>query len=204
MAKATAKRKTGEAKNTKSQLGRRDLIKHHASLLFSKEGYRGTTTEQICTATEMNKGTLYYYYASKSDILFDLCLSAAESALISLNAVKAANPLEELQNAIGALITYFYNNKNLVSIYYQEEHLLKGELDENQLRKLRLVQRSVMARLEEIIVKGMEAGYFRGSDANLSARFLLSSVASSYRWHDRDFKEIVQSAAQFIIFGLRG
>jgi AcrR family transcriptional regulator len=204
MVKVTVKRKMGEGKVTKSQLSRREYIKHHASLLFSKEGYRGTTTEQICAAAEMNKGTLYYYYASKSDILFDICLSAAESALTSLNAVRAKNPLEELQGAIGALITYFYSNKNSVDIFYQEEHLLKAEFDEDQMRQLRTVQRTIMTRIQEMIVRGMEAGYFKGDDANLSARFLLSSVASSYRWHDREFKVIIQSAVQFIIFGLRG
>jgi hypothetical protein len=61
-----------------------------------------------------------------------------------------------------------------------------------------------MTRIQEMIVRGMEAGYFKGDDANLSARFLLSSVASSYRWHDREFEVIIQSAVQFIIFGLRG
>lgn len=48
------------------------IILKQSFLLFMNKGYENTTTREIATACKMEKGLLYYYYAKKQDILFDI------------------------------------------------------------------------------------------------------------------------------------
>ena len=50
---------------------RRQLV-NAATRLFSKKGYRGTTTEEIARAAGLTKGALYHHFKSKEDLLFEL------------------------------------------------------------------------------------------------------------------------------------
>lgn len=43
-----------------------------ASLLFVKQGIKQTSLSDIARAVGISKGTLYYYYSSKNDLIFDI------------------------------------------------------------------------------------------------------------------------------------
>jgi len=50
---------------------RRELMQA-ATRLFSKKGYRSTTTEEIARAAGLTKGALYHHFKSKEDVLYEL------------------------------------------------------------------------------------------------------------------------------------
>ncbi len=50
---------------------RRELLAA-AARLFSKKGYRATTTDEIARAAGLTKGALYHHFKSKEDVLYEL------------------------------------------------------------------------------------------------------------------------------------
>lgn len=59
--------------------------------LFCQQGYEKTSVQDILTATGMSKGGFYHHFASKEEVLSDLCTRRAERA--------AAFTAEALNNA---------------------------------------------------------------------------------------------------------
>lgn len=51
---------------------RRHQLLAAAKKLFTKKGYRGTTTEEIARRARLTKGALYHHFKSKEDILLAL------------------------------------------------------------------------------------------------------------------------------------
>jgi len=66
---------------------RRQLILDTAADLIAKEGFAGTSVNDIAAACDISKSLIYHYYSSKSDILFaamedylaDLCRLVTEA-----------------------------------------------------------------------------------------------------------------------------
>lgn len=50
-----------------------------ACKLFCSKGYRNTTTEEIARKTGLTKGSLYFHFKNKEDILFSLVKSMSEA-----------------------------------------------------------------------------------------------------------------------------
>lgn len=56
----------------KNTIKLREKILHRAFLLFLEKGYEDTTTREIATACEIERGVLHYHFNKKQDILFEL------------------------------------------------------------------------------------------------------------------------------------
>ncbi len=57
---------------------RKQQLLTSACKLFCSKGYRNTTTEEIARKTSLTKGSLYFHFKSKEDILFSLVKSMSE------------------------------------------------------------------------------------------------------------------------------
>lgn len=68
-------------RNVKAGTVRKQEILDNALLLFSEKGYEKTTIEDILTKTGISKGTFYYYFETKEDVLKVLAWREAERKL---------------------------------------------------------------------------------------------------------------------------
>ena len=76
------------AKTTKgsNEDNRRKIIET-AMAMISEKGVDKTSLAQISKASGLSKGTLYYYYASKNDLIFDMAdlhMEQISTALLSM------------------------------------------------------------------------------------------------------------------------
>ena len=80
---AEKKSKRGRKPSTipRSETEQGKFILSKAVELFAKNGYSNSTMDDLCASTGLNKATLYYYYRSKSDLLFCIADSTISSAL---------------------------------------------------------------------------------------------------------------------------
>ena len=79
---------------------RRLEILQAAENLFAKEGYVKTSVESIIKEAGIAKGTFYYYFKAKEDILEDLVEQVAEKLEAHLNSILALpnlNAIEKLK-----------------------------------------------------------------------------------------------------------
>jgi AcrR family transcriptional regulator len=140
---------------------RLDELLKTSMALFSSKGYDNTSVNDIITAVGIAKGTFYYYFKSKEDLL---------NALIETFAAQIAEKLEVIASdqsldAIAKLNRFFVDagnykleNKETVKlaamVFYREENLLMRE----KLMKRFIAQADVM--LTRIIMQGVAEKVF--------------------------------------------
>ncbi len=82
---------------TRIQRENRTRIREAALEAFSRNGFRGTTLDQIATLSSLSKPNLIYYYKSKEDIYLELFVSLLDQWLEPLVALNIeGDPIEEI------------------------------------------------------------------------------------------------------------
>jgi AcrR family transcriptional regulator len=68
-------------RNAKEGNIRKDELLNIALMLFNEKGYQNTTIEDILNRSEISKGTFYYYFESKEEVLKVLAWREAEKKI---------------------------------------------------------------------------------------------------------------------------
>lgn len=86
---------------TRIQQEKREIILDAALDIFSTQGYRGSTVDQIAEAAGMSKPNLLYYYRGKEEVYAALLHRLLDTWLEPLMEMAAdGDPLQELRNYI--------------------------------------------------------------------------------------------------------
>lgn len=183
---------------------RRIEILKSAAAAFRRRGYHGASVEEIARALRMTKGSLYYHFRDKEEILFVLHDWSVDLLLEKLAEVEKedAPPDAKLRRLVRAF----------VHMIIDELHGTALTMDLQALAPARL--RRVIAKrdrfdrgLRRIVQEGMDQGVFAPGDAKLAAFAVLGAVNWITRWYDpggpKGSDEIGRSMADMVLDGLR-
>jgi AcrR family transcriptional regulator len=183
---------------------RRVEILKSAAGAFRRRGYHGASVDEIARALRMTKGSLYYYFRDKEEILYVLHDWSVDLLLERLRAVQrsGAGPAEKLRRLIHAF----------VHMIIDELHGTALTLDLQALSPARL--RRVIAKrdrfdrgLRAIVREGMKQGVFAPGDPNLVGFAVLGAVNWITRWFDpkgpAGSEDIARAFANLVLEGLR-
>ena len=105
---------------------RANKIGKTAARLFSRKGYLGTTMDEIAVAAKISKGGMYYYFGSKSDVLFFILSSYMDLVLQNLeedlSQEKRGN--DKLKFIISRHIKLYSRNASEARVLLHEAHCL--------------------------------------------------------------------------------
>ncbi|MDJ0763450.1 MAG: TetR/AcrR family transcriptional regulator [Myxococcota bacterium] len=124
-----------------------------ASRIIVDKGIKHTSLSDIAKELGISKGTLYYYYASKNDIVFDIAerhMQRITERLFSI--IKASESQASLEKIFGAVIENILDAKTRSSLHI---YLIREALTGNSALKERFVHtyRQWFALTEEIFRK---------------------------------------------------
>jgi len=147
-----------------------------ATKLFMKKGYAQTSMREISKATGIDIRNLYYFIKSKEDILF-LVINMIHKPEIELferpGILDIDDPIEQLRTVIRELIDNGYDYGDAVLLLYRESKSLP-----KRLLKIILARESqVVARIEEILKKGMARKVFHCKDTSFTANMIVYQLA---------------------------
>lgn len=95
-----------EKKRTRIQEKNRQAILDAALEVFSRNGFKGATLDQIAGAAGLSKPNLLYYFASKEAIYHDLLAETLDTWLDPLRAIdQSGDPVGEILAYIDAKLT---------------------------------------------------------------------------------------------------
>ncbi len=160
----------------------------------------------LSEATQLNKGTLYYYYTSKQDILFDICVTTTDKNYRVVSAAsKMANSIEALEFIIEESIHYIVENRDFCRVYFQENQFFDSIFEGPQYKKVRQQQASFMKNLYAVLQNGVDNGQFRPIDIRNCGRLIYATILAPYRWRESnlDGDLIVAEARALILNGLQ-
>jgi TetR/AcrR family transcriptional regulator, transcriptional repressor for nem operon len=151
---------------------RRQAILDAAASLLADNGLSGTSIEAVARSAGIAKGTVYLYFASRSDLLAALrtryaqgLAGRAETILSRAKPDDAGSVVRAFQRLAAELLDYVLSSRRLYHVLFQEA----GVSEEETMAPLRHL---VLGALRQ----AMEQGALQPMDPDVLMRFLLDGL----------------------------
>lgn len=181
----------------------KDRIIRVAVQAFKKEGYHGTSMDDIARQLNITKGNLYYYFKNKEAILFDCHTACLDIAIGIIEEIKhtGLTPAERLHKWISLYMERMLQELVGSILLLTEEGLSPSAL------KLVIERRDYFEKsIREIVAEGMELGEFPPGDPKMLTFAILGSVNWTPKWYNPDGEkqpsEIAAIFADWIVRGI--
>lgn len=182
---------------------RRATIIKSAAHVFGRKGFHATTLEEIAAELKVTKASLYYYFSTKEELLYEVHLLSMQDVLAGLETAQAshASPVEQLSAALT-------QHLRVLAEDYEGAFLLQQEYDLPEEYRDKIV--SLRDRYEQgllgIVQAGVRSRVFRVKDARVAVRMMLGGVNWFLRWFRAGGRlsvdEIAEAYVDFIFYGL--
>lgn len=172
------------------KLSERKLKKKKEEIILSavkivnKRGYAKATMEEIAAELLMTKGSLYYYFKNKEDLIFqchELVLGQADEELQGHFETDITSE-EKLRRMIVSHIRYAIEEKETFNMIIRPDQTFSSE----QLSPI-LSKRNHYARWFDLVIEeGMANGEFTITEPKIGRMILLGSMNWIQQWYKPD------------------
>lgn len=190
-----------------------------AAAVFARQGYEGTSIDDIADELGATKGRVYHYYRSKADLLLGVLSSGAQRLIDEVGPIAAdaeLRPDERLYRMAQAHAMTMMTNHSYqyVSLRSLDRHMFEGRGSRETVWAAVLELRRTYERLfTEVIDEGREQNIFATPDTRLAVRALLGSLNWITVWFNPEVapaerragpEEIADRLARFGVAGMSG
>jgi TetR/AcrR family transcriptional regulator, cholesterol catabolism regulator len=161
---------------------RRQQIIDKAAALFDSESYSSTSMDDIAAAVGIAKPTLYHYFPSKGQILFDIHEELIDRLLARHEERVERNPWPRdwLLEIMEDILEFMETRPGHMRVFF--EHL--RELPEKQRDIIRMKRENFQAILEHQLGQGVKSGDFREMDVRLTSFEIFGACIWAYQWYE--------------------
>lgn len=176
-----------------------------AAAEFAEKGFYGASTAGIARRLGIKQGSLYYYFKSKEEALFEVCMLGLGDYVHRMESIAANDqPFEAKLLATFSAHLSGYREKNEALKVYNAERLYLGETERRNLKELGSRYRQL---LESVFEKAVEDGLLRESlDCHFAALAVIGLCNSwgelIVRDAELDIFAVVQKCTDLFLNGL--
>ncbi|WP_338777707.1 TetR/AcrR family transcriptional regulator [Metabacillus sp. FJAT-52054] len=186
----------------------KEQIRQMSIQLFAEKGFKETSIQDIVNALNVTKGTFYYYFTSKEQLLMDIHLSYIDSLLQKQKTIledPQKSYREKLHEVVYLLIHDIEKEGLSAKVYFREMR----NLSEPHLSLIASKRDLFRRQIEEILRSGMEKQEFRDDlPVDIVALGVLGMANWSYFWFDPSGRETDSSISdifiKILLEGLKG
>jgi AcrR family transcriptional regulator len=151
-----------------------------AAKAFGQKGFHAATIEDITNELKMTKGSLYYYFSTKEELLYNAHLLSLEKVLQNIIEVNATDdpPDVKIKAAISKHLAVFAEDFEGAFMLQYEFHL-----PDEYLEKIIAMRDVYQKNFIQIIEEGIQAGVFKAQNARMTAFIILGSINWFLRWY---------------------
>ncbi|WP_454919190.1 TetR/AcrR family transcriptional regulator [Xanthobacter sediminis] len=182
---------------------KREAVLKTASRLFNEKGFHATSLDEVARLLNVTKPTIYHYFKSKDEVLFECCrlgLEMVETAAAQAIAAKGSglDRLRALMEKYAEVMTMDFGK----SVTRTSDAELSPES--------RIILRQVKSQIDHALRASIEAGISDGSIAPCDVRNAAFTIAGALNWIARWYEpdgplsaaEVAKQTAGFLIHGL--
>ena len=179
----------------KTEKKKREILKAATSILTEK-GYQGTTVDEIAATLLMTKGSVYYYFENKQDLLYQCFVLLLNESISNINKVNdGILPYKEkLHKAMVVHIVYVLGER-------EEFHLLNKNdsyFSNQQLSHIKSLRNEYEHLFDQIISGGIEENAFLEVDVKVARNLILGAMNWMLQWHAQDGEKELEEFAEMI------
>ncbi len=164
--------------------------------LFAKKGYDATSIEEITSIVGIAKGTLYYHFSSKEEILAFLILEGMKLLKHSLELkARMANTFEEkIQAIILVEVKVVDKYENLINLVMNE---FCGDGKRNESCRKCIYE--CVDVIENVLIEGIDKGEIKDCDTRTTAFEIFGIICSGVmlRYENKKNINIAETAKKF-------
>jgi len=192
---------------------RRRLILDKAMDLFRKNGFAGVTLDDIASAIEFSKGTIYNHFGSKEEIYASILV---EHLNILLSCLKEAARIgrdthERLRNSMKAYVRFYREHReyfkllffiDLVSDHYRIPDAL--------LKEIRTLKIACLLELQNVVKEGVQSGELEGGRPGAQVSMVMwgmingiIQLVESRQFKEEDLDRLIGLGFEIVLGGLK-
>ena len=182
---------------------RKDQIFSVGARLFAQKGYERATLQEVADLLGLTKPALYYYYASKQELLFEIMSFVMERVLSDIREIASsdASALDQLAALIRRYIGFFAAHPHELALMSIQVDILRPDLRDQILEK----QREYLRHVRKIVGALLEAKDSSGLDETSAAFALLGGMNWIFKWYHPEGRLTPEKlAADFLTLYSRG
>lgn len=181
-----------------------DQLLKAATHLFKEKGYHSTSMQELADALGMQKGSLYYYIASKEELLRRLMERATSFMATQIDEIYASDlpPAQKLRWALKNHAVTMMDHMDLVAVYLYEYRNLPPE----RLAEALTIRKHYEQVLMQIVEDGIASGEFRSVNVKMAVFGMLGMLNWTHQWFSPDgpfsSNEVATTLADLALHGL--
>lgn len=175
---------------------KREAVLRAAIQAFNEKGFHATSLDDVARRLNVTKPTLYYYFASKDEILF-------EAQRLGMEGIRAAGEAAELARGDGLAklraVLFQYAVIMTMDVGMVVTRVGDHELSPQSRERFRTLKGGVDQMLRRLIDEGMRDGSIAPGDTRMIAFALAGAVNWIGRWYDPNGPLTPEQIAQSFI-----
>lgn len=177
---------------------KREEIMASAIAIIAEKGYHGTTMEDIASRLLMTKGSLYYYFKNKQELVFESQIKLLNESLghFSLVEKMKANAEEKLIKMIQLHTEHLVYNKAGFELMIKPEEIFTEE----QINEIYRLQEKYAEKYDVLLKEGIKDGSFNIAEDEIKIvrNLLLGALNWMMQWHSLEGKKNVEDFTKVI------
>lgn len=159
---------------------KRRKIRNAAAKLFAERGFENTTTREIAKAADISAASVYYYFDSKEDLLYQILEETISNGLRLVTEIyESEKDLKGKLYSILRIHTVSAVDFNKMKLLVHDQKSLLPE----HMAAIKRKQRDYVKTLIKIIDALRQEGLMRDLDSTVCAFAFFGMVSWAYRWY---------------------
>lgn len=175
---------------------KREAVLHMAVGFFNERGFHATSLDDVAAALNVTKPTIYHYFGTKDEILFECVQRGLESIRLAAEAVERAGGtgmerLRALMRDYAVIMTKDFG----MCVTRTSDH----ELSPESRAKFRSLKREIDRITRRVVEDGMRDGTVAVSDARMATFAITGALNWIAKWYDPSGPLDAQAAADAVL-----
>ncbi|WP_409292803.1 TetR/AcrR family transcriptional regulator [Peribacillus sp. SCS-37] len=174
-------------------------ITEHSIELFESRGFSDTSIQDIVDSLGVTKGTFYYYFSSKEELLMNIHLGYIDGLLDRQDEIlrdSTVNNKEKLFEIVHLLIGSIKSKGTSAKIFFREMR----HLSEDRLAQIVDKRDRFRLNVERVVRNGIDTGEFRPDlNAAIVTFGILGAANWSYQWFNPNGASTDREVAEILV-----
>lgn len=187
-------------RDRKTAKKKEEILRTSVSVL-SEKGYHGTTIEEIATKLLMTKGSVYYYFKDKQDLLYQSHIMLLGQSIENVEAILREDlpVIDKLQKAMIVHIEYLISERSGFEMMIEPEQFFSTTQKETILQ----LRDDYGKSFDQLIQAGIKADVFGSVDVKVVRNIILGAMNWVTQWYSEDGKkdktEIAETISDYLL-----